>query len=355
MWLENPIFREDMERICCSAAVPWKMLEGKTVLVTGATGLIGSTLVSALLYYGLRAEKPIQVVALVRSAARARERFAGQMADCGNALQFLESDVTEKIILPQKVDYIIHGASQTASRAFVEQPVETIRTALQGTENLLELARENSVKSFVYLSSMEVYGAPETDEPLSETCGTNIDTMRVRSCYPEAKRMCENLCASYCSEYGVPAKVIRLSQTFGPGVGPEDARVFAEFARCATSGKNIILQTEGTSKRPYLYTADAVTAILTVLLKGANGEAYNAANPSTYCSVREMADMVAREIGGGKIEVQFSTNRCGVEKFSPPHHLNLQIDKLAGLDWSASTELKEMYLRMIAAQEKIKQ
>lgn len=205
------------------------------------------------------------------------------------------------------------------------------------------------MESVLYLSSMEVYGAPLTDKLIPETQGCTLDSMTVRSCYPIAKRLCENLCASYASEYGVPGKAIRLAQTFGPGVSMNDGRVFAEFARDAIHGSDIELQTAGTSKRMYLYTADAVTAILTVLLSGKIGEAYNAANSETYCSIVEMAQLVVHEIAHDSIKVHVPMIKLDADsKFSPPHHLNLDTSKIYKLGWRPSVGLREMYLRMMA-------
>ena len=204
------------------------------------------------------------------------------------------------------------------------------------------------MKSFVYLSSMEVYGAPLDDKMIPETQGCTLDSMAIRSCYPIAKRLCENLCASFASEYNVPTKVVRLAQTFGPGVAKDDARVFAEFARDAIENRDIILQTDGSSKRMYLYTADAVSAILTILLRGKSGCAYNAANPETYCSIREMAELVASEIANNKISVRVLNNRnSAAQKYPPSHHLRLDSQKLLYLGWQPRRDLKEMYLRML--------
>ena len=221
-------------------------------------------------------------------------------------------------------------------------------TAVEGTVNMLEFARANNVRGFVYLSSMEVYGTPSTDEKIDEKHSTNLDAMAVRTCYPESKRMCESLCASYSSEYGVPAMVVRLTQTFGPGVEYNDGRVFAEFARCAIEGRNIVLNTKGETKRNYLYTEDAADAIFTVLAKGKPGEAYNAANEDTYCSIYEMACLVAKECAGGKIEVEIR-ERADAAKlgYAPTLHMNLDTSKLRSLGWQPQVGLADMYRQMI--------
>lgn len=347
MWTENKIFKEDLEYITSVNFIDWHKLDNKIVFVTGATGLIGYTFVSALLYRNLVYNSNIKVIALVRNITKAREKFAEQLKQNAN-IEFVVGDVENMSAINEEINYIVHGANPTASRYFVEKPVETINTVILGTMNVLQLAKEKNVEGLVYLSSMEVYGAPHTDDLILETQGTTVDTMSVRSCYPEAKRLCEALCASYADEYRVPAKVIRLAQTFGPGVPENDNRVFAEFIRCAKNKQDIILQTAGSSKRCYLYTADAVTAILVILLNGESGEAYNAANENTYCSIKDMANLVKNEICNEKIEIIFETNNIKrIKTFMPQMDMKLSIGKLKKLGWIYSVGLKDMYLRTI--------
>lgn len=345
MWTENKIFKEDLEYITSACFIDWQKFDNKTVFVTGATGLIGYTLVSALLYRNLKYKSNIKIIALVRNITKAKEKFAEQLKQNLN-LKFVIGDVENLPTIDEKIDFIIHGANPTASSYFVENPVETIKIAVLGTNNILNLAKEKNISSLVYLSSMEIYGAPHTDERIDETYGTTVDTMSVRSCYPEAKRLSETLCASYAGEYKVPAKVVRLAQTFGPGIDKNDNRVFAEFLRCARQKQDIVLQTEGTSKRCYLYTADAVTVILTVLLNGKTGEAYNADNKNTYCSIMEMAQLVAHELANDEIKVVINVNENSKRKFSPPHKLNLDVSKIENLGWRATRSLVEMYGRI---------
>ena len=320
-------------------------LDGKTVLITGATGLIGFTLVKALLHYGAGRENPPRVLAFVRNREKAEKLFRDVPKE---RLEFLVGDVQDPISTEEPIDYIVHAASVTSSKAFVGQPVDTIRTAVNGTVNVLELAREKKVRSFVYLSSMEVYGAPETDEKITESHGTNLDTMSVRSSYPEGKRMCEALCTAYFAQYGVPAKVVRLTQTFGPGVAYNDGRVFAEFARCAIEKRNIVLHTAGETRRNYLYTVDAAGAILTVLLKGKSGEAYNAANEATYCSILDMARMVAEKCAVGEIGVDIQLEAESKFGYAPVLKMNLDTSKIRGLGWEPKASLEEMFQRLIA-------
>lgn len=344
---KNEMIEKDINYIHASEFIDFNKFINKTIIITGATGLIGFTLTKALLKYS----KEIKIIAPVRNIEKAKKMYDGL---AGDNLVFIISDITQKIVTDENIDYIVHGASQTSSKAFVNEPVETIATAINGTVNMLELAKEKKVKSFVYLSSMEVYGAPETDEKITEGHSTNLDTMSVRTSYPESKRMCESICTAYSKEYNVPAKVLRLTQTFGPGVSYNDGRVFAEFARCAIEGRDIILHTKGETKRNYLYTADAVTAILTVLLSNKNGEAYNAANESTYCSIYEMAELVVEKCATESISVKIEIEDESKFGFAPTLKMNLDTSKLRNLGWSAETNLEDMFSRLISYMKEVK-
>ena len=284
---ENPVLQRDLEEIAQSS-VPFEKLAGKTVFVTGATGLIGSQIVRALGCRNRLHGDNIHLVVLARSYEKAEKLFR-PLIERGE-LTVLTGDINALPAVDGPIDYIIHGASATSSQYFVSHPVETILTAIDGTRAVLQLATEKRVQGFVYLSSLEVYGTPAADAGLiQETYSGYIDPLQVRSSYSEGKRMVECLCASYAAEYGVPVRIARLSQTFGPGVEYHDGRVFAEFARCAIEKRNIVLHTPGRTVRSYCYTKDAVTALLTILLCGESGQAYNVTNMDTAVSIREMA------------------------------------------------------------------
>lgn len=319
----------------------YEELKGKSVLITGATGLIGSMAAKKLL------DNDCKVTAVVRDIKKAR-RILGD----DPRISYIVSDITEFEARRMDVDHIIHAASNTSSRSFVNDPVGVIHTMLKGTENVLETAVMSNVKGFVYLSSMEVYGTPDNDGKIDETHGSDLNTMSVRSSYPESKRMCENLCASYFAQYSVPAKVVRLTQTIGPGVDYNDGRVFAEFARCVVEGRDIILHTKGETRRSYVHVVDAVDAIFTVLINGAAGEAYNAANEATYCSVYEMADMVARRFGNGKIRVIIKEDDIRAHGYVPTMHMNLDTGRIRSIGWNPSASLEEMFSDLIGDFEK---
>ena len=348
MWEMSQIEREDLSAVVADPAIQWERLEGKTILVSGATGLIGNALVKALLYGGSCMQKPPKVIALVRNPEKAAVLFRAQLA-CGSPLSFKQWSAEQPLEMDGPVDFIFHCASQTSSSGFVQTPVETIRTSYYGTETVLKFAREKRVEHVVYLSTMEVYGTPQDDRKIDETYVGQIDPLKVRSCYPESKRLCENLCVSYASEYQVPASVARLTQTFGPGIASTDGRVFAEFARCAIAKRDIVLRTKGETKRNYLYTADAVRALLLIALKGQSGQAYNVANEDTYCTIYEMAQLVAEIIGKNKIAVRIELEEdLSKYGYAPVLHMNLDTTKLCQLGWRPQVGLQAMFERMIA-------
>ncbi len=343
------IWLEDLEQLVHTNNLPWDKLKYKTILVTGASGLIGSSLIKGLMYANQVLDLKLNIAALVRNKTKAYEKFA-DFSNNSNVLTILQGDIGQKIEMGKKIDFIVHGASPTNSKYFVDKPVETIKTAVNGTINMLELAKGNQVEGFVYLSSMEVYGAPQDERLLSEKDVGYIDPLMIRNCYPQSKRQCEALCAAYAGEYNVSATSVRLAQTFGPGVEKDDTRIFAEFARCIKNRDDIILLTDGSSKRCYLYTMDAITAILTVLLKGEKGKSYNVGNPKTYCSIREMAQMAAHDLADDKITVKIIENKECSKKFSPTHFYNLDIKAISDLGWKPTWGLRDMYLRMMESE-----
>lgn len=334
MEFDSEVLRQDMEAVCGAQFIPWDRLRQKTVLVTGATGLIGTTLIRALLYANEARDLSLTVLALVRDEERARRHFGAQLAGAA-ALRFVAGSVEALPAVAGAVDYIVHGASQTASRAFVEQPVETIQTAVYGTDNLLRLARDKHSQGMVYLSSMEVYGHPQRGHRLREEEIGALSPLDLRNSYPISKIQCESLCRAYAEEYGVPAMSLRLAQTFGPGVSEKDQRVFAQFGRCVKEKRDIILKTRGETERSYLYTADAAAAVLCVLLKGTPGMAYNAADEATYCSIAEMARRVA-EMGGVNVRFQLEdAAKCG---YPAPAYMDMDAGLLKELGWRPGQE-----------------
>lgn len=320
----------------------WEQLRDKTFLITGATGLIGSVMVKCLLELNKQKQLCIKVIAVVRNLEKAQKVFAEEAAQIKCYQLGLSEIGTDSI--RDHVDYVVHLASPTASKYFVEHPVETLRTAIEGTTAVLEYSKEAKVEAVVYASSLETYGINHTDEWLNEDFQGYVNPMEVRSSYNIGKRTCECLCHAYAEEYGVNVMIARLTQTFGAGIGETENRVFAQFARSAIKGENIELHTSGESAKPYCYTTDAVSAMLYLLVKGEKGEAYNIANKDSYISIKDMAYFVRGEFNPDIDVVFLQKDNQG---YAPETRLRLDTSKIEVLGWKPVYGLKEMFYKLV--------
>lgn len=302
-------------------------------LITGATGLIGSALVKRL------TAENVEMTCPVRSVEKAQSMFD---AEVFAAVKWIETPIEDFLKgMSEDYDYVIHCASPTASKYFVEHPVETMRFNIETTTSILDYSKEHQVKGVVYLSSLESYGTILDDTiAVTEDVQGYVNPMETRSSYNMAKRMCESLCHAYAEEYHVPVKVVRLTQTISPYISENDMRVFAQFARHAAKGENIELHTEGTAARQYIHVDDAVDAILCVLFKGIAGEVYNAAREDSYISVRDMAQFVQENFNPTGMVVFHLRDDMG---YAPTTKLRLSTKKLEGLGWEAKYGLYGMF------------
>ena len=316
-------------------------LSGKTVAVTGSTGLIGSQLVRALLFANEKLDLGMQLVLPVRNAARAERLFG--VRDDAETLRWSLGDPLE---LPSPCDVFVHAACSTSSRDFSERPVETALGVFEGTSSCLRAAHVANCSAFVYLSSMEVYGEPAA-KPAKETDLGAIDPTDPRNSYPLAKLASENLALSFAAEYGMRTVVLRLAQTFGGGVRRDDERVFAEFARCAEEGRDIVLLSDGSKRNCYLSVNDAASAILAVLANDEASGAYNVANPDTYCSILEMARRVLREFGPPDAGVSFGFDGNRAKAFRKGSDIQFDISRMRGLGWEPSEGLRDAYGQLL--------
>jgi nucleoside-diphosphate-sugar epimerase len=335
---DDSILQEDLEYL--AEQFIFSDFYNSSVLVTGATGLIGSQLVKYFLCLNRVKDAGINIYAFIRDDVKAKKIFN----DVYNKINFVIGDIKSIPFIDGPVDYIIHGASETASRTFIENPVETIDTAYTGTRTMLEFAHAKKVKSFVYLSSMEVFGITDSREVKESDYGY-IDILNPRSSYSESKRLCECLCACYAKEYNVPVKIARLVQVLGAGVDYNDSRITAQFARSVIENKDIVLKTDGKTRRPCIYTRDAIAGICTVLLKGNAGEAYSVANADTTATIFETAEMIADKIANNSIKVTLDIDDTA--KYAPNLNLNLNLNRVRALGWKAEIGLEEAYRRMI--------
>jgi dTDP-glucose 4,6-dehydratase len=307
-----------------------KNIHGKSILINGATGFVGSHILKTLERFG-----NIKIIVQGRNKEKFRAMFPSEH------IKFVQTG-----FLPQEsLDYIIHLASPTASKEFLEKPVEVLNAIIDRTREMLELARKNNA-SMIYLSSMEIYG-DNAPVPASEDDYGYIDILKPRSSYPEGKRAAECLCAAYAAEYGVDVKIVRLAQTIGANPNwKTDNRMLYQFARAVIENKPIEIVTNGLSKFPTIDIDDAISGILTILIRGKKGEAYNLAREGESLTVREMAEIVADKIANGAIKV-IVKGEPPKEYFKVNLNLKLNINKIKQLGWKPMINTEESYRRMI--------
>lgn len=322
-------------------------LDGKTVLVTGGTGLIGSYILRVLL--ALKERRAIKTNIL--STIRSEKRIAADLQD--SAVQWIVQDLTSEDQLPKGIDFIFHTACPTQSAYLQTHPVEVLNDTVIGARKLLEYCRENLACHLIYVSSIEVYGQKEYNQkPTEEDDYGYLNHLSVRSCYPESKKIIESMCMAYAKEYGVDAKIARFTQTIGARINPTDNRVFVQFARSVVQNQNIVLHTEGKSSKSYVHVVDAVNALLYIACKKGDQRVFNVANKDTYISIYDLAVFVANNFDA-KIDVVVE-KRDG-DGYAPDTMINLDTTQLEKLGWTAKTNLYEMFLWLIEALKSYKQ
>ena len=340
---QNTIIQDDVQCVAKKFADQAKIFANKSVLITGATGLVGKHLVLSLLSLARLNRINLVVIAQGRSLGKLEQTF--QDVTNNKNLYLWQTNLFEKLDPPCSVNYVIHAACPTSSKDFIEKPIGVIDSIYQSTLNILDLCSSQRVESCVYLSSMEVYGQMTLDKPISESDCGQLDILSPRSSYPQAKRIAELLCSSFAKEKNVPVKIARLSMVYGPGMPKNDKRVLNYFVNQIINKQEIALQTAGKSKASVLYTRDAVEGIITLLLSTRNAEAFNLANPNNYYSILEMAN-IASSIGS--VPVTIEKSECQqIAQYRNDNFLNLNISKMNELGWFPNVTLEKVFLRTV--------
>lgn len=324
--MENTRYLSALEAVSCEG------LAGKTVVITGGTGMIGSCLVDALAVYNRSQKDPCRIVVTSRREEAAQKRFAYCWGETW--FHYIQQDVCdEPVNWPDQVDYIIHAASNADPLNFAKAPVDTLMANVLGTDRLLKAGMERGMTRFLYVSSGEMYGQPDARQSdfVEDYCGP-IDHSTPRACYPAGKRSAEVLCQCYRAQYGADCVIVRPCHIFGPTMTGGDSRAVSEFLRNAAAGKDIGMKSAGLVERSHCYVVDAANAIFRVLLQGESGGAYNIADPACKMTIRDFAFACA-EAGGTRVVFE-NPSDLELKGYSRISRQVLSAEKLQSLGWS---------------------
>lgn len=340
---QTKMYRVDIESILAQNC-DWLGFKGKTFLITGATGLVGTVLVDMLVFLNDEFSLGIKLILVSRHERRSKLSF----------VRYIAHDIASPLEVDEKVDFIVHAASNTHPLQYSRFPIETAATNIFGTYNLLALAAKNQGSRFLFVSSVEIYGDDihGHESGFSENDVGHLDCNNPRSCYNESKRMGETLCAAFLAEKKVDYVTARVCRCYGPTLKGDDSKAMSQFLRNAVEGKNIVLKSEGNQFYSYVYSADAASALLFLLLKGGTGEPYNIADKTSDTKLRDLASIVAECAGVAVVfDLPDETEAGGYSKATKAV---LDTGKIHALGWKANFSLTDGIRRTIQIMREIK-
>lgn len=320
--------------------IDWEIFRNKTVLVTGATGRLGMYFVEAISKANIDWNLNITILLLARSREKLQEVFGRSLSL--PYIYVLIQDIVEPICWKGSIHYIFHTAGLASPRDFTNWPVDTLWGHVQGTYNILELARKKKSKKVLYVSTVEIYGEWREGKDICEEDMGVMHCDNARACYPEAKRLCETMLASYGAQYHVPYVVARLCHTFGPGISLDDGRAFSEFIRNVIEKKDIVLQSDGSAVRTYTYVADAIGAMLLAFTKGKDTE-YNIANTENLISIKDLAYLITKLDTSGKVKVRYADQEGKKLSYLPFKLGIMNVSRIMKLGWRPQVGLEDAF------------
>ena len=335
---DNELYMEDVRSVA-ELDIPWEKLHDRSIMISGATGMIGSFLVDVISHKNRADDLKCTIYALGRSEERVKDRFGFNAED--PHFIYIKYDVKEPLIRDDigTVDYVLHLASNTHPMQYSTDPIGTITTNIIGVQNLLEFASAHNATRFAFASSNEIYGENRGDaEFFDESYCGYINSNTMRAGYPESKRCGEALCQAYKAQKGLDVVIPRLTRTYGPTMLKTDTKAISQFIKKGVSDEDIVLKSAGTQYYSYQYAADSVSGLLTVLLCGGNGEAYNIADESSDIMLRDLAAIIAG-INGKKVvfEIPDAVEAAG---YSTATKARLDGQKLQSLGWKPKYDIK---------------
>lgn len=337
----NRVLEDDLKTIIAED-LSWEKLKNKTVMITGASGMVGSYMLYVLLMLNDEKHYGIKVDAVMRNVNKLPEEIRNR-----EDVNVVVADVTKDIPDVGDIDYIIHAASPASPLIMQNQPVETIAANTIGTFKTLELAKEKSAEGYLFISSREIYGQPdEGQEFFYENTYGFVDQLNPRSCYSEGKKAAETMCVCFHEEYGLNTKIARLAHTYGPGMSIYDGRVQADFLKNVYHNEDIVLKSEGTAVRTYTYIADAIAGMYRILLDSED-IVYNIGNEAGKVSIRDLAEILVSIYPERGLKLVFDIPEGGTKGTAPYTLGILSSEKLRKLGWNPKYSVKDGFKRTL--------
>ena len=331
------LYNQQLEKLN-NQPIGWEKLANKTILISGATGMIGTCLIDVLMLRNETQKSDIHVIAMSRNESKAKERLGKYWNQI--QLEYISCDINETIPECGHIDYVIHAASNTHPLQYSEDPIGTIASNIIGTKNLLDYAVSHGARHFCFVSSVEVYGENRGDtEKFDESYLGWINCNTLRAGYPESKRVGEALCNAYGKAYGLEFSIPRLSRVYGPTMLLSDTKAISQFIKKAAAGEDIVLKSEGNQKYSYTFVTDAAAGILYTILQGEKGQAYNVADEESDITLKDLAQMLA-QLANTKVIFELPDEK-EQRGYSTATKAMLNADKLKKLGWNAQVHMSE--------------
>lgn len=341
----NTIIHDDVNNII-DEKLPFEKLYGKTVLISGANGYVPAYFVHTFIALNDNRNAGIHVLALCRNKKRAQERFAEYLDRTD--FELIVQDVCDPISVDRSVHVFIHAASPAGIKKRHDDPVNTFLANVKGCENMLDLAAKNPCSLFLFLSSVDIYGRMDHNEPLREEMSGYLDPLNVRNVYSCGKRAAETLCKAYQVKYGLPVFIVRPFQIIGPGLELDDGRLHIDFISQIIKWGKIVLKSDGSAVRSFLYITDAIKGMFYVCLLGQSGSAVNVVSREGGCSVKELAKIMAEHVADKEIDVVFDyKQRNCIEVTGALSVVTGDDSKLRSLGWQNQYSVEDASVRMM--------
>ncbi len=343
--LDNNLYLEDIKKVS-AVNLPWDNLKNKSIVISGASGLIGSFLIDLIMYKNKNDKLNCDIYALIRNIDRAKKRFETYLDN--KYFHLIGHDINEKLSIDnlKQVDYVLHLASNTHPKQYATDAINTITTNIIGTKNMLDFAVDHHAKRFLFASSNEIYGENrgDTEKFKEDYCGY-INSNTLRAGYPESKRCGEALCQAYKKQYELDVVIARLTRSYGPTMLKDDSKAISQFINKALANEDIVLKSDGSQYYSFLYMSDSVYGLLTVLLKGEDGEAYNISDEESDITLKDLAKLIADNCHKKVIfELPDEVEKAG---FSKATKARLDNEKLTNIGFEAMYDISEGIYRTI--------